>query len=155
MPRLEVLENKKLVLKNVLHKELKGISMDTIDKEIYEFGKMLDLLKVQTFGPLIIKTAGTNITEDGNITVDYDLFIQAHDYKQYKNSFLVEDRHVCEHCAYVHYEGSPEDLNYAHMKLDLFFYEHDLKNQGILYSVCIQEGEEYIVMDLFRPVEQL
>ena len=55
MAKLEVLENKKLVLKNVLKKELRGISFEDIDQQINKFANRLDILKVQTFGPLVIK----------------------------------------------------------------------------------------------------
>ena len=60
MAKLEVLENKKLVLKNVLKKELRGISFEDIDQQINKFANRLDILKVQTFGPLVIKFCGTN-----------------------------------------------------------------------------------------------
>lgn len=58
MAKLEVLENKKLVLKNVLKKELRGISFEDIDQQINKFANRLDILKVQTFGPLVIKFCG-------------------------------------------------------------------------------------------------
>ena len=67
MAKLEVLENKKLVLKNVLKKELRGISFEDIDQQINKFANRLDILKVQTFGPLVIKFCGTNISEEGDI----------------------------------------------------------------------------------------
>lgn len=152
MAKLEVLENKKLVLKNVLKKEIRNINMEEIDNEIQSFTNTLQLLKVQVFGPLVIKSCGTTIGEDGSITMDYDLFMQAHDYKQYKHEFVLEEQHVCSHCAYIHFEGDPMELNYAHTKLDLHFYENDLHSNGEIYTVCIQDGEEYSVIDLFRPV---
>jgi len=155
MAKLEVLENKKLVLKNVIKKEVRSIEMEAIDNEIQKFGNKLALLKVQTFGPLVIKFCGINITEDGNMTADYDLMIQAHDYKQYKNEFVIEDKHECRHCAYIRFEGRPDEINYAHSKLDLHFYENDLESSGVVYTICIQETDDYVVMDLFKPVVML
>lgn len=152
MPKLEVKEHKKLILVKVLKKELRGVSLDSIDQEITKFSQKLDLLKVQVFGPLVIHNIGTNIHEDGTMTMDYDLIIQAHDYMQYKNEFIIEDRLVCEHCLYIHFDGRPEDLSYAHMKIDLYEYENDLVTKGEMYTVCISEGENHVVMDLFKPV---
>lgn len=152
MSKLEVLENKKLVLKNVIKKELRTIEMEDMNIHLQKFLNRVELLKIQTFGPLVIKSLGANISEDGHITTDYDFLLQAHDYKQYKHEFILEDRHVCSHCAYVHFEGKPEDINYAHTKLDLYFYENDLLSDGQIYSVCIQDSNEYVVMDLFKPV---
>lgn len=152
MPKLEVKENKKLVLKNVLKKEFRGAPLDSIDQEVVKFIQKVDLLKVQIFGPFIIHNIGTNIHDDGTMTMDFDLMIQANDYKQYKHEFMTEERHVCEHCIYVHYEGSPENVSYAHAKLDLHIYENDLLSNGEMYTVCIRDQEDYTVMDFFRPV---
>lgn len=152
MPKLEVLENKKLVLNNVLKKELRSINMGDLDKELMNFTKKLELLKVQTFGPLIIKNYGASILDDGSVVTDYDLIVQAHDYKQYKNEFMIEDKHECHHCIYVHFEGKPEYLAYAHSKLDLYFYENDILDSGTGYTVCLQENDEYVEVDVFRQV---
>lgn len=103
MAKLEVLENKKLVLKNVLIKELRNISLDEVDQEIQKFTNNLDILKVKAFGPLVIKSCGTNILDNGTITTDYDLIVQAHDYMQYKNQFVTKQRFECPHCAYIHF----------------------------------------------------
>ena len=53
MAKLEVLENKKLVLKNVISYELRDIELDSLDEEINNFLNKLDVLNVQTFGPLV------------------------------------------------------------------------------------------------------
>lgn len=156
MSKLEVLDNKKLVLKNVIKKELRNISMEDMDSHLKKFLTKIDLLKIQSFGPLVIKSCGINISEDGStITADYDFLLQAHDFKQYKNEFKIEEKHVCEHCAFLHFEGTPQDVNYAHSKMDLHFYENDLSNNGIIYSVCIQDSEDYTILDLFKPVLQI
>lgn len=153
MPKLEVVENKKLVLKNVLRKELKAINIEDIDKEIHNFMVRLELLKAQVFGPLIIHSIGTNISDTGGITMDYELLMQAHDYMQYKNEFDTEERFICPHCLYLHYEGSFEDVSYVHSKLDLFIYENELSSTGELFTICLNDTENYISMDLFRPVQ--
>lgn len=155
MAKLKVLENKKLVLKNVLKKKLRNMKIENINNEIQKFGNTLNLLKVQTFGPLVIKACGVNIGDDGALTANYDLLIQAHDYMQYKDKFVTEERHECKKCAYIHFEGSPEELNYAHTKLDLYFYENDLESNGEVYTVLVEETKDYTVVDLFKPVLQL
>ena len=155
MPKLKVLENKKLVLKNVLQKELSSIQLESINDEINKFGLLLDKLFVQTFGPLVIKASGLVISDEGEMTVNYDLLIQAHDYKQYKSSFETIERLEVPNCVYVHFEGSPEDIQFAHSKLDLHFYENDLESTGEVYSVMIEESEHHTVVDIFKPVRVL
>lgn len=44
------------------------------------------------------------------------------------------------------------ELHFAHSKLDLYFYENELIETGVLYSVCIQDDETYSIIDLFKPV---
>lgn len=36
-----------------------------------------------------------------------------------------------------------------------FFYENELESTGEIYTVCIQENEDHVVTDLFRPVMYL
>ena len=155
MPKLEVLENKKLVLKNVLIKELRNIKLDEFEKELEDFEKSLNLLKVQVFGPLIIKTGGADIGGDGIMTMSYRLFVQAHDFQQYKNTFLIQERFECPYCAYIRFEGNPNDMRYAHSKLDLYFYEQELESNGEVYSVILEESEYHIMADIFKPVIRL
>ncbi|HEL2338774.1 TPA: AraC family transcriptional regulator, partial [Streptococcus suis] len=69
MSKLEVLENKKLVLKKVICKKLSSLQFEDLEQEIDRFYQHLQLLKVQMFGPLIVKNSGTILHEDGTITV--------------------------------------------------------------------------------------
>ena len=154
MAKLEVKENKKLVLKNVLKKELRNIAMEELNKEIEDFGNMLQLLHVQVFGPLIIKNAGMQIHEDGIISLDYDLIVQAHDYQQYKDKYVTQEKIVAENCIYVRFEGASEEINYAYAKLDLYIYENDLIATGEDYTIHINNHPDYSVVDIFRVVNR-
>lgn len=154
MSKLEVKENKKLTLKNVLKRELKNIKMEDLDIEINKFANTLQLLHIQIFGPLIIKNCGTKFHEDGSITMDYDLMVQAHDYQQYKEQFIVENKHSVGNCIYVRFDGPIEEINYAYTKLDLYIYENDLISNGEIYIVNIEENLDYSIIDIFRPVNK-
>ena len=153
LPKLEMLENKKLVLKSVLKRELKNIQAEDFDLEVEKFERLLKQLTVQTFGPLVVKSSGVNISESGKLTTDYELMIQAHDYKQYKDSFDLIERFEVPCCAYVRYEGNVGDLHYAHSKLDLHFYENDIESIDEVYSVMVEDSENHAVVDIFRPVK--
>lgn len=155
MAKLEVLENKKLVLKNVLVHELRDIPIDTLEDEINRFTNKLDILKVQTFGPLITKNFGTNISNEGQFTTSCDLMVQAHDYIQFKNIYQTYERLTAEYCVYVRFSDHPQYINFAHDKINLHFYENDLISSDITYSIIIEEREEHLIMDLFVPVKTL
>lgn len=155
MSKLEVKENKKLVLKQVLIKELKNFQLEKINEEVDKFTNQLRLLNVQTFGPLITKSSGTNIHDDGSITMDVELMVQAHDYKQYKKTFHTKERVEFSHCIYVRYEGKPENMHYANSKLELYLYENDLVTDGSTINVYVDESTDKIVIDIFQPVVRL
>jgi len=152
MSKLEVKENKKLVLKNAIIHELRGIQLEDLNEEINKFINKLKLLNVNSFGPLITKFCGTNMHEDGTVTVDYDIVLQAHDYKQYSKLYKTSEQLVCEHCVYVRFAGRPRDITFAYSKLDLYFYEHDLEDAGIMYTLMLEDHPEHTVIDVFRPV---
>lgn len=155
MAKLEVLENKKLVLKNVLVYELRDIPLDTLESEMNKFINKIDVLKVQSFGPLITKNFGTNISDDGQLTTSYDLMIQAHNYTQFKNIYKTYEKLTAEYCVYVRFSDHPQYINFAHDKINLHFYENDLISSDITYSVIIEERDELLTMDLFVPVKTL
>ena len=104
---------------------------------------------------LITKNYGMSISDNGEMIICCDAMIQAHDYKQYQNTYIVHDIYTAEHCAYIRFEDRPEYLNYAYSKLDLFFYENDLEPEGITYSVLLNQTSDMMTMDLFKPVKRL
>lgn len=155
MPKIEVLENKKLVLRNVLKKELKYIGVEALNENLNLFGALLNKLSVQTFGPLVIKNCGANITNEGAIVMDYDLLVQAHNYNEYSSTFEPIDQLEVPNCIYARFAGNPEDVGFAHSKLDLHFYEHDLQQTGEVYSVMVEDSEYHSIIDIFKPVMSL
>lgn len=155
MQKIEIRENKKLILKKVINRNLDLIPLENLDTEINRFYNNIQALKVQVFGPLIIRNKGMKISDDGQITSDYDLYIQAHDYKQYKNQFNLLDEVVVEYCLYTRFEGKPEYLQLAFNKLEIYEYEEDIITRGDVYMVSLEDSEDYIVMDIFKPVKMI
>ena len=76
MEKIKIQTHKKLRLVNVLAKELRGLPLEKLDEEIQKFTNFLEVSKIQTKGPLITKTIGTQISEAGEISLDYDIYIQ-------------------------------------------------------------------------------
>lgn len=152
MNKLNVVENKKLVLKNALVEEHRGIGFDEIDKRVQEFENKIKLLNVQVYGPLITKMSGTQIGEDGSLSVDYDLIVQAHDYEQYKSQFKTYERLTAEHCIYVRFNDHPQYIQFATSAIELYMYNNNIDDSGILYSVLVNVNEDHLVMDYFKPV---
>ena len=74
MAKLEVKDNKKLVLKQVICKKVHGVKVENVDHEIDKFHQHLQLVKAKIFGPLIVKSCGTTIHDDGTITTDFEFY---------------------------------------------------------------------------------
>lgn len=155
MGKLDLFSGKKLVLKKVLGKPLHGIALQDLDYEIHKFYQQLKLLNVQMFGPLITRHKGTNIHEDGTISVDYELYMQAHDYQQYDNHFSVYDEIRVENCLYVRFCDSPEYLELAHAKMNVYIYEEDIPVLEDTYNVFVSNNDTQITVDIFKPVGSL
>jgi len=152
LKKMEVKEHKKLVLKNILRREVRGITSDDFNRELLMFHKFIERERVQTFGPLVIVTLGTQVLGDA-ITQDFDLIIQAHNYKKYSLQAQISERFECSNCIYIKFEGHPKDLHYAYSKLDLFLYENELESDGKTYSIVLEETGNYTTIDIFLPVK--
>lgn len=155
MAKLELKDNKKLVLKQVICKKIYGIKLENIDHEIDKFHQHLQLIKVQTFGPLIVKSCGTTIHDDGSITTDFELYVQAHNAQQYSNLYDIQDTVSIPYCLYIHFEDSPEYLQFAYSKLELYIYENDIQTDGTVYTVYVNSSPEKMTVDIFRPIISL
>lgn len=152
MGKLDLISGKKLVLKKVIIKKLPGIALQDIDHEIQQFYQQLKLLNVQIFGPLITRNKGTNIHEDGTISVDYELYMQAHDYQQYDHQFDISDEICVENCLYVRFCDSPEYLELAQAKMSIYIYEEDIPVLEDTYTVFVSSNDAQITVDIFKPV---
>lgn len=155
MNKLDVIENKRLVLKQVIIKKHKNVNVESFDEKLSNFINQLQIFKVQTFGPLITRNAGTTVHEDGKMTTDFEFVVQAHDYKQYEKKFSIKENMEFSNCVFLKFKGNPNDLHYAHSKLDLYFYENGLIPNGDIINVILKESTEWIEVDLFRPVTKL
>jgi len=152
MKKMELHPNKKLVLKNVILKEIRDSPLHDWDLRIDEFHQFLDKQRPQTFGPVVIATLGSRIEGD-QLTQNYDLMVQAHDYKKFGFTNKIAERFERSNCVYLRFEGHPDDMAFANSKLDLYFYENELTSDGSEYSIVLEETENHTVIDFFRPVK--
>jgi len=154
MSKLQVLENKKLKLVNVFTKELRGILIEDVEKEIKKFINFLEISQIQTRGPLITKKAGTTVHENGDISIDYDIMVQTIKKMPNNGNFRFHETLSVENCVYIHFEGTNDELNYAHNKLNLYLWENDLVETGEEYMVHLSLNNNWLEVDIFKPVER-
>lgn len=152
MSKLVIHENKRLSLKKVIIHELRNIELENLEIEIEKFINYIQILKIQSYGPLITKLIGTNIHDDETLTFDYDLMVQAHDYHLLKGKFKIKEEYSCNDCIYTRFEGKSEYLSYAHSKIDLHLYENELETNGVVYTIFLSDTPDKMVVDIFKPV---
>lgn len=146
MEKIKIQEHKKLRLVNVLAKELRGVLLENLDEEIQKFTNFLDVTKIQTKGPLITKTIGTQISETGEISLDYDIYIQTVRELNFQGyAFYTEI--VAENCLFAHFEGTQEEFNFVDAKLSLYIWENNLIARGEQYMIHLEQAENWLVTD--------
>lgn len=104
---------------------------------------------------MVIHNKGTIISEENISVSSYNLYIQAHEYKEYKNIYTILDEVVAEYCLYTRFEGKPEYLQLAFNKQEIYEYEEDIITRGDIYMISLEDSEDHIVMDIFKPVKMI
>lgn len=153
--KINILENKKLVLKSVIKKSLNKLPSDQIDKEVQKFQNVLLSHNLSIFGPLVICNKGSHISETGSVTVDIDIIVQAREYKKMKALFDIEETHICSGCILAQFEGDAENIQFAYSKLDVFIYENNLVSTGLIYTLYKNSSVKHTCLDIFKKVENL
>lgn len=154
MSKIQILENKKLKLANVLVKELHGIKFEEIDNEVQKFINFLEIAQIQTKGPLITKNGGLKIHDNGDVSTNYEVMVQtAYEINLLQVGFSFYDSIVIENCLFTRFEGKNEELIYAQNKLNLHLWENDLIEVGNEYMIYLSDEGELLQVDIFRPVE--
>ena len=154
MEKIKIQTHKKLRLVNVLAKELRGLPLEKLDEEIQKFTNFLDVTKIQTKGPLITKTIGTQISETGEISLDYDIYIQTVRELNFQGYAFYPEL-VAENCLFAHFEGTQEEFNFVDAKLSLYIWENDLIARGEQYMIHLEQNENWMMTDVFKPVEKM
>lgn len=154
MEKIKIQEHKRLRLVNVLAKELRGISLENLNEEIQKFINFIEISNIQTKGPLITKTIGTKVSDTGDISLDYDLYIQTVRELAYQG-YVFHKEIVAENCLYAHFDGLQEEFNFVDAKMSLYIWENDLIATGEQYVVFIEDTGTMLIADVFKPLEKM
>lgn len=152
---INILQNKKLVLKNVIRKRCNHLPNNSIDEEVKKFQNTLLAHNPSAFGPLIICNRGSHVSESGEISVDIDILVQAREYKKMKDIFDIEESIECKNCIVAQYEDDAEHIPMVFSKLDVFIYENDLIPTGIMYTLYKDSSSHHTALDIFKQVESI
>ncbi|SKA07760.1 hypothetical protein SAMN02745116_02339 [Pilibacter termitis] len=139
---------------NAFTKELRGLSFEHLDEEIQKFINFLEVSNIQTKGPLVTRMIGTTIHEDGEITLDYNIYVQT--VRELRlDGFAFYPEVVAENCLYTHFEGTQEEFGFVENKMSLYIWENDLIELGDVFTVHLEQRENWLVADVFKPLEKM
>lgn len=142
-------ENKILKLKNVLMREFK-LDEEPLNKKLYMFESYLKMHKIETFGPLIIKThiEGTDKP---------DLLISVLIQTKEENPTIIRPYSFTSEvkvgpCLFSRFIGKEENAGIAQSKLQVYAYEKNIVLGSESYSVYKNQTSEYAEIDTFVPI---
>ncbi|MGM0524149.1 MAG: AraC family transcriptional regulator [Bacillota bacterium] len=152
MIKLDVKEYQQLVLKNVLMKKYQAIAVEKTHEKFHAFVSQTEKKQIKMYGPLVTIKDETTIHTDGTLLTDYALLIQAHDYQEHQEHYIIKDRIELPKCVALKYKGPAELIHYAQAKLDLYLHNHHLQTTGEVITVLINEMSDCIEADILKPV---
>lgn len=142
-------ENKILKLKNVLMREFK-LDEEPLDKKLYMFESYLKMHKIETFGPLIIKTHIEG-TDTPNLIIS--VLVQTKE----ENPTIIRPYSFTSEvkvgpCLFSRFIGEEENAGIAQSKLQVYAYEKNIVLGSESYSVYKTQTAEYSEIDTFVPI---
>lgn len=142
-------EDKVLKLKNALIREFK-IDDEPLDKKLHMFESYLKMHKIETFGPLIIKThiEGTETPE----LIISALVQVKDDNPKLLSPYKFEKELKIGPCLFSRFEGKEQFSNISQSKMQVYAYENNIILGTESYSVYKEQTEDNSVIDTFVPI---
>ena len=152
MPKLNVIPNSTLVLKNVFYEKHIEINPNQIEAMIMRFETRLKLINISSNKPLISKVSDTQINHNGQICVNYEMYVELDDHENVVN-FDVMEKIEISNCISILFEGDVQFLSLATSALDIYLYENNIDDIGILYSKFYSNEQGLIKIEYYKPVK--
>jgi len=142
-------ENKVLSLKKTLIREYK-INEEPLDKKLHMFESYLKMHKIETFGPLIIKT---HIKGTDKPKLVISVIIQVKDNNpSLLSPYKFENELIIGPCLFSRFVGEEQYANIAQSKMQVYAYENNIILGTESYSVYKEKSDINSVIDTFVPI---
>jgi hypothetical protein len=144
-----ILENKVLKLKNTLIRKFK-IDDEPLEKKLHMFESYLKIYKIETFGPIILKThiEGTDLSE---LVISAIIQVKS-DKPKLLSPYKFENEIKVGPCLFSRFEGKEQYANIAQCKMQVYAYENNIILGTESYSIYKERNEKYSVIDTFVPI---
>lgn len=155
--KIEVHDNKTLVLRNVISKEITNMvfqEKNESDNDLIENAIVVSQIEnqIRSKGAMPIGPLIQCMAPKGNDT-DISLCLMMQADKVIKNAdpgFESYEELVIRNCMYVRFEGSIDNLQLAYNKLQLVAYEKNVKLKGNIYTVYVKASDDgEMIVDVF------
>ena len=150
---IEIRENKKLKLQNLISKELTDIEVLEFPKTLEMFRSFILARKLNPIGPIIThtKVAVENGISKRIITISTQLSKTLEDVLNYPYFFGKET--IIDNCLYARFVGLENYSHLASYKLQVYAFETEKKLKGDMYTIFVGNNEEILTIDVFAPLE--
>lgn len=142
-------EDKVLKLKNTLIREF-IMDEEPIEKKLHMFESYLKMHRIETFGPLIIKTHIEG-TETPELIISAIIQVK-NDNPKLLSPYKFEKGLKIGPCLFSRFEGKEQYSNIAQSKMQVYAYENSIILGTESYSVYKEQTEHYSIIDTFVPI---
>jgi hypothetical protein len=153
--KLQLCENKTLKITNALVHEVPLDAKFEIQRIIYMMQSYIKTKGLQTRGPLITSTSISKNIQGNMPALNTKIILQLTEpVKSCESPYTFEPIIRVSPCLFVRFIGSPQDMQYANMKLNVYAFENDIKLDGSSYTVFVNQSEQSVTADVFMPVKK-
>lgn len=153
MKKLKVEQINDRYFTNLVSETYLDIRPDEIERKISEFENRLHILELSYKKVLIAKASGTKISSYGDITMDYELMVELNRKPPFMLGLTFQESYRVEKSIGVLFKGESQYLHLAATMLDIYIYENDLLDLGILYTLFYEEKDNEIKVEYIKPIE--
>lgn len=150
---IDIFENKILSLKNVFEKSIlidDKFGEKPFELRIKEFVDYCKNNKIETFGPLIIKTSLVG-NEDVKVKLSFMVQTKLDEINAiFPYSFTKELKTMPS--LFARFEGKSVDSEVATYKMKVYAYENDLILDNVSYTITKEVEDNNVIVDTFVPI---
>ena len=149
MSKIIVKDNKVLILKNVICKDIDSENIENFHKSVVQIESYVRTKDTEVFGPLIQYTELVKKSDNSFKVYSKILWqIKSH-IEKFEEPYKGLSSIRIPNCMYCRYVGPEEKLKFAYDKIMLTAFEEDIPLKGDSYTVFVDKQDDNIIADVF------
>lgn len=151
MNEIKVAENKTLKLTNVLSRRIQPEEFGNMQLVLTQMHNFIKSNNAQPIGPLVqalVVGSGPDHAPELHIMQQATQFIAKMDPGYHMDAVL-----RVKNCLYAHYTGPLNQSQLASSKLQIHAFENDIKLNGSVYTIYVNQDDDEAVVDVFMEIK--